>query len=74
MGSGWALGAILLHEDGEGTQSFQQRTVRAGEADLNKARLPAPADYAHLLTEIKSRTLQVQTRAIFTINARLIYL
>jgi hypothetical protein len=39
---------------------------------MNKARSPAPADYGHLLTEIKSRNLQVQTRAIFTINARLI--
>ena len=41
---------------------------------MNKARSPAPADYAHLLKEIKSRILQVQTRAIFTINATLIYL
>ena len=41
---------------------------------MKKARSPAPADYAHLLKEIKCRILQVQTRVIFTINATLIYL
>jgi hypothetical protein len=41
---------------------------------MNKARSPAPTDYVYLLKEIKSRILQVQTRATFTINTRLIYL
>jgi hypothetical protein len=53
---------------------FSNEPVRAGEADMNKARSPTPADYAHLLKEIKSRILQVPARAIFTVNAGLIYL
>ena len=41
---------------------------------MSKPRLPIPADFPILLTEIKSRIQQAQTRAMLSVNAELVHL
>ena len=41
---------------------------------MSQPRLPIPADFPILLTEIKSRIQQAQTRAMLSVNAELIHL
>jgi hypothetical protein len=46
----------------------------ANQRRASKAHSPSPTAYAKLLTEIKARIQQSQTRAVFSVNAELICL